>query len=319
MSKVPGKTYKLASTQTHHNIDQSGKNEREKRSHILIRHGSLEDYKKNPKHPKFVEENEAWHGDLFSLFPDTEYPGPRWGMAVDMTSCIGCNACVVACNVENIVPIVGKDQVLKGREMHWMRLDRYFYGDENDPVALSQPMACVQCENAPCEQVCPVAATVHSEEGLNDMVYNRCVGTRYCANNCPYKVRRFNFHNYNDTYHNDLKDPANHVATLQFNPEVTVRFRGVMEKCTYCVQRIKEAKDKARNAGRELREGDVSCACSTACPTDSIAFGDLRDKNSKVAKKQALGRSYAVLAELNVRPRTQYLAKIENPNPELKG
>jgi molybdopterin-containing oxidoreductase family iron-sulfur binding subunit len=198
-------------------------------------------------------------------------------------------------------------------------MDRYFYGDENDPTALSQAMMCQHCENAPCEQVCPVAATTHTDEGLNDMIYNRCVGTRYCANNCPYKVRRFNLHNYNDSYHSDLKDPANRLATMQFNPEVTVRFRGVMEKCTFCVQRIKEAKDIARNENREIQDGDVVVACQSACPTNSISFGDARDKKSEVAKKQALGRNYAMLAELNIRPRTQYLAKIENPNPDLKG
>ena len=195
-----------------------------------------------------------------------------------------------------------------------MRIDRYFVGDEEAPEILSQPLGCVQCQNAPCEQVCPVAATVHSSEGLNDMVYNRCIGTRYCANNCPFKVRRFNYHN----YHEDLKDPKNKVKTMVFNPEVSVRVRGVMEKCTYCVQRIKEAKLIALNEKRSLRDGDVRAACSQACPADAIVFGDLNDKNSRVSKLQSLARSYAMLFELNIRPRTQFLAKIRNPNPELK-
>lgn len=308
-----GKTYELASTQDHHAIDKTGMEERERRAVTFVREMDLETYQKdsstaNKKYDTFPKEK------LLSLFDQHKYEGHKWGMTIDLSTCTGCNTCVVACTAENNVPVVGKDQVKRGREMHWLRLDRYFAGDEEAPEMLLQPLGCVQCQNAPCEQVCPVAATVHSEEGLNDMVYNRCIGTRYCANNCPFKVRRFNYHN----YHEDLKDPKNKVKTMVFNPEVSVRVRGVMEKCTYCVQRIKEAKLVASNEKRTLRDGDITPACAQACPTDAIVFGDLNDKNSRVAKLQELGRSYQMLFELNIRPRTQYLAKIKNPNPELK-
>ena len=308
-----GKSYELASTQDHHAIDKTGMEERERRAVTFVREMDLETYQKdsstaNKKYDTFPKEK------LLSLFDQHKYEGHKWGMTIDLSTCTGCNTCVVACTAENNVPVVGKDQVKKGREMHWLRLDRYFAGDEEAPEMLLQPLGCVQCQNAPCEQVCPVAATVHSDEGLNDMVYNRCIGTRYCANNCPFKVRRFNYHN----YHEDLKDPKNKVKTMVFNPEVSVRVRGVMEKCTYCVQRIKEAKLVASNEKRTLRDGDITPACAQACPTDAIVFGDLNDKNSRVAKLQALGRSYQMLFELNIRPRTQYLAKIKNPNPELK-
>ena len=308
-----GKTYTLASTQEHHAIDKTGMEERERRAVTFVREMDLETYQKNgstanQKYDTFPKEK------LLSLFDQHKYEGHKWGMTIDLSTCTGCNTCVVACTAENNVPVVGKEQVKKGREMHWLRLDRYFAGDEEAPEMLLQPLGCVQCQNAPCEQVCPVAATVHSEEGLNDMVYNRCIGTRYCANNCPFKVRRFNYHN----YHEDLKDPKNKVKTMVFNPEVSVRVRGVMEKCTYCVQRIKEAKLVASNEKRTLRDGDITPACAQACPTDAIVFGDLNDKQSRVAKLQTLARSYQMLFELNIRPRTQYLAKIRNPNSELK-
>jgi molybdopterin-containing oxidoreductase family iron-sulfur binding subunit len=223
---------------------------------------------------------------------------------------------VVACQAENNVPIVGKELVLQGRAMHWLRVDRYFHGAQQDAhVRVSQQVvACHHCENAPCEQVCPVAATVHSHEGLNDMVYNRCVGTRYCANNCPYKVRRFNYF----YYHHDLDQPDNEVKKMVFNPQVTIRTRGVMEKCTYCVQRIQAVKIDAKNLRRAIRDGEIETACQQACPTRAIEFGDLADASSRVAKAQAVDRAYAMLAELNVKPRTSYLAKIRNPNPELE-
>jgi MoCo/4Fe-4S cofactor protein with predicted Tat translocation signal len=305
-------TYKLAQTQEHHMMDEVGMQGREERVPMLIHETEVGAYKADPKaaHP-------ASHSPpLVSLWdpPEKYETGHKWGLSVDLTTCTGCNACVIACQAENNVPVVGKERVWRSREMHWMRIDRYFTGDVDDPAVASQPVMCQQCENAPCEEVCPVGATMHSKEGLNDMVYNRCVGTRYCSNNCPYKVRRFNFFN----YHLKIKeDPSTEILKMLFNPEVTVRARGVMEKCTYCTHRISAARAKAKNERRDMRDGDVITACQQACPSQSIVFGDLNDANSRVSKKHANPRAYAMLDFLNIKPRTLYMARISNRNPAL--
>jgi MoCo/4Fe-4S cofactor protein with predicted Tat translocation signal len=308
--KKTGDEYPLACTQYHFNME----------GRKILATGTLAEYQKNPN---FAHEGDEQPPKEMSLYKEFAYPGYAWGMAIDLNSCNGCNACVVACQSENNIAVVGKDQVMRGREMHWIRIDRYYsaetptndpstnQGDALDnPETFFQPVPCQQCENAPCEQVCPVGATTHSAEGLNDMVYNRCVGTRYCSNNCPYKVRRFNFLRFQDWETPSLK--------LIRNPEVTVRSRGVMEKCTYCVQRINNARIDAEKQNRPIADGAIVTACESACPAQAIVFGNANDPNSRVAKLKAQERSYAILGELNTRPRTTYLAAVRNPNPELE-
>jgi molybdopterin-containing oxidoreductase family iron-sulfur binding subunit len=311
-----GKRHRLAITQEHHTTGSVGYQGQKQRLGELVGEATLEHYKKHPDFARhLVHLPDGVEADqLESLWEEHAYEGHRWGMAIDLSKCIGCNACVVACQAENNIPVVGRDRVIEGREMHWIRIDRYFRGEFDDPAVSFQPVACHHCENAPCEQVCPVAATVHSREGLNDMVYNRCVGTRYCANNCPYKVRRFNYF----AYHKDLDDPNNEVAKMAYNPEVTIRSRGVMEKCTYCVQRIQDAKIESKNRRRPIADGRIQTACQQACPTQAIVFGDLGDAESQVALAHKADRAYAMLAELNVKPRTKYLARIRNPNSALE-
>jgi MoCo/4Fe-4S cofactor protein with predicted Tat translocation signal len=309
-----GAGYPLACTQYHFNME----------ARQVLTTATLAEYQKNPN---FAHELHELPAKDDSLYKEFAYPGYAWGMAIDLNKCNGCNACVVACQSENNIPVVGKDQVMRGREMHWIRVDRYYThtpsatgGDSGDPSEYSsaldnpktffQPVPCQQCENAPCEQVCPVGATTHSAEGLNDMVYNRCIGTRYCSNNCPYKVRRFNFLRFQDWDTPQYK--------LMRNPEVTVRSRGVMEKCTYCVQRINNVRIDAEKHDRPIRDGEIVTACEAACPSEAIVFGNANDPNSRVAKLKALQRNYSILGELNSRPRTTYLAAVRNPNPDLE-
>ena len=291
-----GQTKLLANTQDHNMME----------GRPIVREASLAHYR---EHPEFAP-HAVHHPSLESMWDDHVYAeGPQWGMTIDLNACTGCGACTIACQSENNIPIVGREQVHNGREMHWMRIDRYYTGDVDDPEMVNQPVQCQHCEMAPCEQVCPVAATTHTPDGLNAMVYNRCIGTRYCSNNCPYKVRKFNFFNYTNEYPDIVK--------MAQNPQVTVRSRGVMEKCTYCVQRISAARITAKKENRDIQDGEVMSACQVACPTKAIMFGDVSDPDSKVSQLKKRNLNYELLKEYNTRPRTSFLAKLRNPHPEL--
>jgi Fe-S-cluster-containing dehydrogenase component len=342
VSSAGGK-YELASVQEHQDIrtglspsvNQDGIQERLPELIKEVRNDALQ----GNKNWHAEEEAEFWDDERLgpsadkrhlSLFKEKEYAGHRWGMAIDLTTCTGCNSCMVACQSENNVPVVGRKEIFNNREMHWIRIDRYFSGSKDDPQIVYQPVACQQCENAPCEQVCPVGATSHSDEGLNDQAYNRCIGTRYCANNCPYKVRKFNFLDWNKEW----REARNKVRRLLFNPDVTVRMRGVMEKCTFCVQRIEAAKIHARaqirnptpSSSRSLNsesppdgieDGEIVTACQQACPTEAIVFGDLADKKSRVSRLHEDRRQYTLLPETYTKPRNKFLARVKNPNKDL--
>lgn len=311
---VASGSYDIACVQDHHSME----------GRPLVREASLAEYREDPRFAAdmvYVPGKKGGAEHPVTLFEAQTFPErqPQWGMAIDLATCIGCGVCTIACQSENNIPVIGKEEVRRGREMHWMRTDRYFSGDERgDAKVVHQPLTCMHCELAPCEQVCPVAATTHSDDGLNQMTYNRCIGTRYCANNCPFKVRRFNFFNYTSEYLTTGDDPE--VIQMAMNPDVSIRFRGVMEKCTYCVQRISRGKiDTKLETGNSIKpaDGTVKTACQQACPANAITFGDLTDEQSVISVTKRNERNYVLLEELGIRPRTSYLAKIRNTNEQL--
>jgi molybdopterin-containing oxidoreductase family iron-sulfur binding subunit len=294
-----GDTYPLARTQTHHTMEDRP----------IVRETTLEAYKKDPNAGNhFHLDAEAHH---YSLYPETNFDGYHWGLAIDLNKCVGCNNCVVSCIAENNIATVGKEEVKNRRIMHWLRIDRYYSEDVNNPKSYLQPVMCQHCDHAPCENVCPVAATVHSNEGLNQVAYVRCIGTKYCINNCPYRVRRFNWFKYvnNDDFNFHLNDDT---SKMVLNPDVTVRSRGVVEKCSFCVQRIQEKKLEAKLEGRSLEDGEVQPACVQSCPTNALVFGDMNNKEAKVTKHIQNERNYHLLEQLHTLPSVGYLTKVRN-------
>ena len=307
INRVDG-THELVTAQEHHMFDKALTQDAAVKRKV-VREGTVSDYLKNPKFMR--QETEI---ELHTVYPFIDYPGVKWGMSIDLNKCLGCGDCVIACTSENNIPIVGKDQVAKGREMQWIRIDRYYSGEVDNPNTSLQPMLCQHCDHAPCENVCPVVATTHSNDGLNQMAYNRCVGTRYCSNNCPYKVRRFNYFNYRDYFKDEYQESDS--FNLIYNPEVTVRSRGVMEKCTFCIQRIMDAREEAIRNSTKLKGSDVKTACQDACPTTAIQFGDINDKESEFQKYRNHELGYYVLEELNIKPNVTYIAKLRNTHSE---
>jgi molybdopterin-containing oxidoreductase family iron-sulfur binding subunit len=329
---VTGETYPVALTQTHSRYDTAQGNRTE-----VMKELTLAAYKHHPTEirDERQKELEPWGGlenyeKQGTIYPVYDRPGIRWGMNVDLNACNGCGACVVACSAENNVSVVGKPEVLRGHEMHWLRIDRYYSGDMDNPNVVFQPMMCQHCDNAPCENVCPVAATNHSSEGINQMTYNRCIGTRYCANNCPYKVRRFNWADYTgaDSFGDNQRGIVNDVVLemnddltrMVLNPDVTVRSRGVIEKCSFCIQRLQESKLKAKKESRPLQDSDIKVACQQACPTEAIVFGNVNDGHSaiNITRKENPNRQFYVLEPLHVLPNVSYLAKVRNTGEEIK-
>ena len=290
-----GKFYKLAETQWHHVTE----------NRPIINDITLAEFKKNPAAANHTDPHLRME-DVPTMWSKHEYKGYRWGMAIDLNSCTGCGACVIGCQAENNIPVVGRNNVRISREMHWIRIDRYYSGSAESPDVVFQPMLCQHCENAPCETVCPVLATVHDDEGTNNQVYNRCVGTRYCSNNCPYKVRRFNFFDHWKSYEGSMN--------LVWNPDVTVRSRGIMEKCSFCIQRVQKARFDRKNKGEKIVDGDIQTACQQTCPTDAIVFGNINDPESRVSKLHADARAFRSLEILNTRPAISYLSKVRNKN-----
>ncbi|RLD31187.1 MAG: hypothetical protein DRI72_09350, partial [Bacteroidetes bacterium] len=299
LEKVAGKTYELALTQMHHTME----------GRPIARETTLQEYIKNPYSGN--EEHLKDEKNNVTLYTKVDYDGIQWGMTIDLTSCTGCGNCIIACQAENNVPVIGKDQVRRRRIMHWMRIDRYFSDNIDNPKVYHMPVMCQHCDNAPCENVCPVAATNHSDEGLNQMAYNRCIGTRYCINNCPYKVRRFNWYEFVNNNNFDY-NMNSELGKLVLNPDVIVRQRGVVEKCSLCVQRLQAKKLEAKRENRPLRDGEVQTACSQSCPTDAIQFGNLKDEKSVVVSNNKEERMYHLMEQLHTLPSTSYLTKIVN-------